>query len=91
MNAVEDTFLNVRIVALEPANQRLDFLTLGTAATVVAHRTVFRKSTGALNKLQIIVIFPCDNGIFPNAIHRPNDFHSGKVVAVQLRRHGLNH
>ena len=71
------------------AEQGLDLLPLGTAAAIVTNGTVLRKAAGTLDKFQLIVPPPCDDVVLVDTVHRPDQFHSFKVIAVQLGQHCL--
>ena len=51
MDAVENAFFDIRIIPFLSSNRRLDLLSLGTAASVIADRAVFRKPARTLDKL----------------------------------------
>ena len=69
VDAAEDAVFDIGIVALQAAKQDLDLLPLGTATAVVAHGAVFGKAAGALDEFQIIVAFPGQDILFPDAVH----------------------
>ena len=89
VDAAEDAVFNVGVVALEAAEQDLDLLPLGAAATVVAHGAVLGKAAGALDEFQVIVALPGQNIFFPDAVHRADQGHAGKAGAVEHGGHGL--
>lgn len=89
MDAVEDAFFNVRIIPLQAADQGLDFLPFGAAATVITNGAVFREAAGTLNEFQLIVSFPGDNIVLSDTVHGTDEFHTLKIGAVQLGKHRL--
>ena len=50
---------------------------------------LLREPAGTLKKLQMVVILPGDDGLFVNAVQRPDQFHTGEILASELRGHGL--
>ena len=87
--ASENVFFDIGIVTLELFYQSFYFLTLAASASVVAHGAVFGKSAGTLDKLKVIIAFPCDNRILMNTVHRSYKFNAVKVCAVKLGYHRL--
>ena len=79
VQAVENALFDVRVFALEPLDERLDFLALAAATAVVADGAVFGKTAGALDKLQPVVIFPVDNVLLVDAIHGADEFHAAEI------------
>ena len=55
VDAVEDAFFNVGVVLFQAANEDLDLLALGPAASIVTDGAVFCKAAGALDKFQVII------------------------------------
>ena len=60
-NAAENIHVDILVDFPKFPQHRLDLLPFRTAAAIVAHGTVFRKTTGTLDKLQVMIIFPRDN------------------------------
>ena len=90
VDAAEDAVFDVGIVALQAAEQQLDFLPLGAASAVVAHGAVLGKAAGTLDKFQIVVPLPGQNILLPDAVHGPDQRHAGEAGAVELGGHGLH-
>ena len=90
VNAVENAALDIGIVAAQTAQQDLDLLTLGAAAAIVAHGAVFGKAAGALDKFEVIILLPCENVLFVDAVERTDQLHALEIRAVQLGQHGLH-
>ena len=61
MNTAEDAVLDVGVVPHQAAQQDLDLLPLGAAATVIADGAGLGKAAGALDEFQVIVAPPGDN------------------------------
>ena len=57
--------------------------------TVTGGIPFLRKAAGTLQKLQVVVILPCDDRVLMYAVQRPNQLHTVEVFAAELRRHGL--
>ena len=89
VDAAEDAVLDVRVVAFQSAEQDLRLLPLGTATAIVAHGAVLSEAAGALDEFQLVVSLPCQNILFPDAIHWADEGHAGKTGAVEHGGHGL--
>ena len=89
IDALKNTLFNVGIVFPQLPQQKFDFLTLAVAHTVTGGVPFLRKAAGTLQKLQVVVILPCDDRVLMYAVQRPNQLHTGEVFAAELRRHGL--
>ena len=89
MDAAEDAVLDIRIVTHQAAQQNLDLLPLGAAASVVADGAGLGKAAGALDKFKVIVPPPCDDVLLADAVERADQRHTREICAVQLGRHGL--
>ncbi len=90
VDTVENTALDIRVVAAQTAQQNLDLLPLGTAAAVVTHRAVFGEAARALDKFEVVILLPRENIFLMDAVQRTNQLHARKVGAVQLGQHGLH-
>ena len=89
MNAVEDGLFNIGVVPFQAPQQRFDLLPLGAASAVVTDGAVLREAAGTLDKFQLIVLPPCDDIFFADAIHGTDELHAVEIAAVELWQHGL--
>ena len=89
MDTLKNIFLDHVALLAEMSNQFLHLVALGTASTAATH-TVFSEAARAMDTLQTVVIAPCLDCVFLDQVHRTNQLHALKILAVQLRHHRLD-
>ena len=80
-HAPEDVFLYLRV---------LDRTPFGALLCAAAGSAALCQTTGTLDKMQIIIISPANDILFPDQIHGTDQFHTVKIGAVELGHHSLN-
>ena len=89
-HAPEDVFLYLRVLRCKCADQVLDRTPFGALLCAAAGSAALCQTTGTLDKMQIIIIPPANDILFPDQIHGTDQFHTVKIGAVELGHHGLN-
>lgn len=88
---VEDIPLHKRIGLLKLRDDVLRLHALGYRSPVFpAGGTCICKMTCALDEMKMIEVSPGLDIFLADQIHRPDQFHSFKVLAVQFRHHRLD-
>ena len=89
VDRIENTPIDIGIVLAQPANQDLYLFAFAAAGIIIWKRTVFRKTAGALNKVQLVISLPGENILLMDTIKRTNQRHALKILAVEFGQHGL--
>ena len=86
-HTLKNISLYIRVRFFQFCDQVLDFHPFGCTASIhTAGTACLGKPAGALQKMQMIVISPMLDIIFPYQIQRTNQLHPLKIRAVQLRQ-----
>lgn len=85
VEAVEYAYIKIRVALLQLSDEFLDLFSL---ADRDPGSRILCESAGALEERKVIVLCPSDYVIFPDAVQRPDKFHSFKVFAVKFGHHG---
>ena len=89
-HTLKNISLYIRVRFFQFCDQVLDLHPFGCTASIrTAGTACLGKPAGALQKMQMIVISPMLDIIFPYQIQRTNQLHPLKIRAVQLWHHGL--
>ena len=89
-HTAENMGLHIGIFLLHGADELLDLYPFGTIFLVVAGGTRVRELAGALDEMQVVVIPPCLDIVFPDEVQRADQLHALKVGTVQLGHHRLD-
>ena len=89
LHTAENVAFHLGTFCMQHLDQFLGTLTLGSIVRIARGAGV-RKLAGALDKVQAVIIPPVLNAAFPHQVQRADQFHTGKVGAVQLGHHGLH-
>ena len=88
-HTVKDIRLDHTACISKLCNQLFHLITLGTTSAPTAY-TVLGETACTLNEVQPISISPCLDRRFLDQIHGTDQFHSLKILTVQLRHHSLH-
>ena len=89
VNGPKHAFFNVGVRLFQLPQQHLHLLALALPYPVAGSVPGFGKTAGTLEKLQVIVVLPGDDIVFMDAVQGTDQLHAGKILAVELGRHGL--
>ena len=89
VNGPENTFFNIGIRLLQLPQQHLHLLPLALPNAVSGGVPRLCKAAGALEKAQVVIVLPSNDGILVDTIQGTNQFHPWEIFAVQLWHHGL--
>ena len=86
VNGAKNALFNVGIGLFQFPQQQLDFLSLTLPYAVAGGIPRLCKTAGALKEAKIIIVFPCNNGIFMNTVQRAAHLRDGGVILEKSAR-----
>ena len=89
VNTVEDVHVD-RVTALSELRDQLLHLVALRSLFAAACRATLRETARTLDKVEVIVISPRLDIRLADHVHRTDQLHALKVLAVELRHHGLD-
>ena len=89
MHGMENAFFHIRVVFFQLPNQFFHFPAFGNHSRRFRLRHLLCQSASALHEMQIIVAGPGNNILLPYAVDGANQFHSRKILTVELGKHCL--
>ena len=86
----ENALLNVGIGLFQLPQQHLHLLALALPDAVAGSIPGLGEAASALQKFQMVVVSPGNDGILVDAVQRADQLHTGEILAMELGRHGLD-
>ena len=78
VDAAEDVHIHLGVIPAEAGDELLDLLALGLAG-LVPGGDLLGKAAGALQKGEVVIIFPGDDIPFPHQVQGADKLHTGEI------------